>query len=384
VRKIFLGLIITGFALVLFITVKAQTANLIVNPERPATSIDEEMLILKPADCFSLAQGGSKPALTVTNTFSDTIRFSLAQEHENLIFRPRVYHLPSGSSKEVYLQADTDCPTGEILLPVYLRAEIGDERLGMEAVLCIEIIPGELDLKWQDQGLKVYLNDEPAPGGVSVSYRIPDEEEWKHWGKTPSVEPPGDLASGKHRFEFKAELGSVESEVKSLAISIAASEGRPAAEEPVAVSPPKVSKPKVEPAPAKAAPAPKPQPEPPKPEPSEPSEPVLTGYTAYRLDLSQGLKSGKYYFSNFSISTSGNSLLMPDNAYVYINFNSDGLGQYFDWSANVPIREVLVGGGQSYKSYYYNNPAAGDYYLHAPARAGSQLYHDIRYITFYY
>ncbi len=61
-RKILLGLILTGFALIVFISVGPQANNFFVHPEAPAADPSEGQLSFEPAAYFSVVQGGSAPA----------------------------------------------------------------------------------------------------------------------------------------------------------------------------------------------------------------------------------------------------------------------------------------------------------------------------------
>jgi hypothetical protein len=219
-RKILLGLVITGFALVLFITIKPQTAFLTINPEKPATNTADEQISLEPAAYFTVVQGGSEQALTVRNNCGETISFSLGHEHAYLTFQPQGDRLPPGVAREVMIQVDPKCPVGDIALPVYLRTEIDGERTGMETVVLLNVIPGMMTLESIDGRLYVLWNGGPAPRGVLVDYRIPGESEWRLWGETPRIDPPLHLAPGTYSFEFKARLGDVESAAEVLEIFV--------------------------------------------------------------------------------------------------------------------------------------------------------------------
>lgn len=393
-RNILLALVLTGFALVVFFTIKPQFANLIINPENPATGLPEEEFRFEPAAFFPVFQGGSAPALVLENNYQETVSFSLAHEHAYLTLKPQVGKIAPGSSKEIAVHVCPECPTGEIELTVYLRAEVEGSRFGMDTVLYMDVIPGELSLNWQEDTLEVLLNGEPAPNGTLVSYRLPDQEDWEEWGELPQIDPPGNLDPGSYEFEFKAVLGSIISAIEKFYISIKTTGDNMTAEKAGAPDqpeskPPSASndKPAEQPKPAEPPKKPDPpvQPAPEVPETWKPhSNPVRQGYTAYRLNVSGAPASGTFYFQNFQISPSENSPLMPDGAYVRINVGRDGLGQYFDWSANVRIREVLVSGGPIFNFYSYSTPVVGDYYLHAPVIPGSKLYYDIQHITFYY
>lgn len=219
-RKILMGLIITGFALVLFITIKPQMASLVVNPETPLVAFSDGQIALEPAPYFSVVQGGSELALYVKNNMADLASFSLGHEHAYLTFRPQGDRLASRSSREVFLYVDPECPVGEIELPVYLRAEVNGERIGKDMIIIFNVIPGELSLEYDQYGLKVLWNGEPAPRGVSVYYRPPGNNEWQIWGETPRVGTPDYLGPGDYEFEFKAELGDAVSEIEKFTFTV--------------------------------------------------------------------------------------------------------------------------------------------------------------------
>jgi len=185
VRNILLALVLTGFALVVFFTVKPQFANMVINPDNPATSLPEDEFRFEPAAYFPVFQGGSAPALFLENNYQETVSFSLAHEHAYLTLKPRVGKIAPGSSKEITVHVCPECPTGEIELPVYLRAEVEGTRFGMDTILYMDVIPGELSLSWQEDTLEVLLNGEPAPDGTLVSYRLPDQEVWEDWSELP-------------------------------------------------------------------------------------------------------------------------------------------------------------------------------------------------------
>jgi len=219
-RKIILGIIITGFALALFITLKPQAADLVILPDTPGTDISREPVILEPAPYFSVVQGDSELALTVKNNTKNPISFSIGHEHAYLTFQPQGDRLAPGATREIYVHVDPLCPVGEINLPVYLRAEVGGERIGMETSVLMNVIQGELDLELSDNRLVVLWNGEQAPRGVFVNYRLPGARDWQLWGETPRIDPPALLSPGTYSFEFKAELGDVVSAVETFEITV--------------------------------------------------------------------------------------------------------------------------------------------------------------------
>lgn len=220
-RKVLLAVVIAGFALVVFVSVRPQVENLVLAPEAPATDISgEEQLTVEPMPYFSVNQGGRELAMVVKNNTSETISFSLGHEHAHLIFRPQGDSLGPGRSREIFVQAEAGCPLGGIELPVYLRAELNGERLGRETVLQFHVIPGELSLEQDQYGIHVLFNGETAPRGAVVYYRAVGESQWQVWGETPGTAPPRHLEPGDYQFEFKAELGDAETGVATYSVTI--------------------------------------------------------------------------------------------------------------------------------------------------------------------
>ncbi len=219
-RKVLLGLVITGFALVLFITIKPQTSNLALNPESPATDPSEEQITFEAIPYFSAVQGETVAAFLITNNMPEAVNYSLGHEHAYLTFRPQGDSLPPGSSREVLVQVDPRCPVGEVDLPVYLRAAVNGERVGKDAVVSFNVLPGRLSMEQDRYGLIVLWNDEPAPRGAAVYYRKPGETEWQLWGETPGINPPDHLEPGDYDFEFMAELGDVATSVEAFTVTV--------------------------------------------------------------------------------------------------------------------------------------------------------------------
>lgn len=257
-RKILLGLVVTFFALIIFVSFKPKTSELVLVPESPTVDASQEPVILDPAPYFTTVQGSSEPVLTVTNNTNAIISFSLGHEHAHLTLQPQGDRIAPGITREVMVHVDPQCPVGEIALPVYLRAEIDGERIGMEAVVLLSVLPGELTLESDNVNLSVLWNDEPAPRGAFVYYRSPGAEDWRLWGETPRVDPPASLPPGTYLLEFIAELGSVRSAIRTLEIVV---EEPPARKEPAPE--PVESTTTAQPVEIEEAPAP--PPEPPKP-----------------------------------------------------------------------------------------------------------------------
>lgn len=257
-RKILLGLVVTFFALILFISLKPNTSELVLVPESPTVDASQEPVILELAPYFTTVQGSSEPVLTVTNNTNNTISFSLGHEHAHLTLQPQGDRIAPGITREIIVHVDPQCPVGEIALPVYLRTEIEGERIGMEVVILMSVLPGELTLDSDNVKLSVLWNDEPAPRGAFVYYRSPGTEDWRLWGETPRIDPPASLPPGTYLLEFIAELGSVRSAVRTLEIVV---EEPPAKKEPT----PEPVESSTTAEPVENEEAPEPPPEPPKP-----------------------------------------------------------------------------------------------------------------------
>ena len=220
-RKLLLGLIIAAVAVVLFISIRPLLGAINFDREPEPPEDPEAQIELSPAGYFTVSQGENfQQALLVTNNMSETINFSVGHEHSHLTFNPRGERLAPGRTREIELQVDHLCPPGDIELPVYLRAEVNDKRVGKDTALNFAVIPGWLSMEQEDNELRVLWNDEPAPSGVLVTYRPPGEDDWRVWGETPRLDPPDHLEGGSHEFEFQARLGEVESPVEVFSIEI--------------------------------------------------------------------------------------------------------------------------------------------------------------------
>ena len=228
-KKILLGLVVTFFALIIFISFMPKISELLLAPESSAVDASQEPAILEPAPYFTTVQGSSEPVLTVTNNTNAMISFSLGHEHAHLTLQPQGDRIAPGTTREVIVHVDPQCPVGEIALPVHLRTEIDGERVGMEVIVLMSVLPGELTLDSDNVKLSVLWNDEPAPRGAFVYYRSPGAEDWRLWGETPRIDPPANLPPGTYLLEFFAELGSVRSAVRTLEIVV---EEPPAKKEP--------------------------------------------------------------------------------------------------------------------------------------------------------
>lgn len=220
-KKILLGLVFTAIALILFVSLKPYIAGLLVMPEIPTVDLSQEAIILEPAPYFTTVQGGSEPALIVRNNTNEIISFSLGHEHPHLYFQPQGDRISPGGSREIAVFIDPLCPVGEISIPVYLRSEIGGERVGKETVVVLSVLPGELTIGSENYKLIVsWNNNEPAPRGTEVYYRPIGSEEWRLWGETPRIDPPAALAPGIYELEFTAVLGAISSAITTLEIVV--------------------------------------------------------------------------------------------------------------------------------------------------------------------
>lgn len=217
-RNITLALLLTGFALALFIFTKPQDFLMYRRPGPCAELPPEELVVLEPLTFFTIAQGESKHALTLNNTSGRLISFNLAHDHPYLKFEPNIFRLYPEANRDIFISIDPKCSIGEINLPVLLEAKIDNVRFDIITKVNVEVIAGELTLECQDGCLHVLWNGGPTPCGVIVFYRIPGEEEWRLWGQTPHIEPPVHLEPGYHEFEFKAQLGEVASEIETLEV----------------------------------------------------------------------------------------------------------------------------------------------------------------------
>ncbi|MDW7739077.1 MAG: hypothetical protein SCJ97_03320 [Bacillota bacterium] len=236
-RKILLGLVITGLALTLFITIKPQTANLIVTPEGPQSVPADQALSVLPVPYFEIVQGESTKALTIRNNTGQRIGFSLGHENPYVTFQPQGDQIGPELSREIEIVIDPECPVGMIDLPVYLRADILGERIGLETSLSFRVVEGNLSFEQLEGSFAVLWNGHPAPRGVLVYYRQPGESQWDVWGETPRVEPPRYLAPGDYNFEYRAKLGDVESPVALLNITVEEIIVKTPEPEPVAEAP---------------------------------------------------------------------------------------------------------------------------------------------------
>jgi len=220
-RKILLGLVVAGFALVLFITIMPQASNLAIGPESPNADPSEAQIIFEAEPYFSAVQGETASAFRIVNNMPEALNFSLGHEHSHLTFRPQGDSLPPGGSREILVQVDPRCPVGEIDLPVYMRAAVNGERVGKDAVISFNVLPGRLSMDQDQYGLVVLWNDQPAPRGAAVYYRNPGETEWQEWGETPRISPPDYLDPGDYEFEFMAELGDMVTSVETFTVTVA-------------------------------------------------------------------------------------------------------------------------------------------------------------------
>ena len=249
-KKLLLGLVVCGFALVLFIAFRPLVANLLGRQENPEDETPVAAISLEPVSYVKVTQGKSAVALYILNNTSERVVFSLGHENPHLTFQPHTDQLAPSATREVSLHVDPECPAGETELPVYLRANVNGERIGLDTVILLEVTPGELSLVQTEGAFDVFWNGGLAPRGVRVYYRETEESQWQWWGETPRIDPPAYLDPGDYSFEFKASLGEVESAVELLSVTV---------EEVIDETEPVVVAPKPA-APAQTAPAPPPPP----------------------------------------------------------------------------------------------------------------------------
>lgn len=270
-RKVLLSIVLVGFALVLFITLWPQTANMLLrDPREPDNHEISEGISIEPAPPFTVLQGESEIALYVRNNTNETVSFSLGHEHAHVSLRPQGDSIPPGGMREILLEAGAESPLGQTELPVYLRAEINGERVGDSVTVSFRVSPGELSLAYDRYGLSVLWNGAPAPRGAMIYYRNPGDVEWRIWGETPRTAPPSHLEAGEYTFEFIAELGETRSEIETFDVTV---------EEFIVRQDP-------EPEPEPQTPASEEKAEAPEP-PPEPAEPPSPGTREYLVWLKQ-------------------------------------------------------------------------------------------------
>lgn len=226
-RKIILALVVAGFALTVFISLRPQAMNLVVTPDQPGTVPIEEVITLEAVPDLTVIQGGDCVALLVKNNTAEHYSFSLGHEHSYITLQPQGGWLTPWTTNEVSLKVDPKCPPGQVELPVYLRADINGTRTGFETTVNLSVIGGALTLEQRDGDIYVLWNDEQAPRGTSVYYRSPGTVEWKLWGESPRLDPPAELGPGQYLLEFKAILGDVESEIERFEINVPEPEPEP-------------------------------------------------------------------------------------------------------------------------------------------------------------
>jgi hypothetical protein len=219
-KKLLLGLVVCGFALVLFFAFRPLAANLFDRSVIPEDEPPVAAISLEPVSYVKVTQGKSAVALYILNNTSERVVFSLGHEHPHLTFQPHTDQLAPSATREVSLHVDPECPAGETELPVYLRANVNGERIGLDTVILLEVTPGELSLVQTEGAFDVLWNGSMAPRGVRVYYRETEEAQWQWWGETPRIDPPGSLEAGDYSFEFKASLGEVESAVELLSVTV--------------------------------------------------------------------------------------------------------------------------------------------------------------------
>ena len=142
-RKVMLVLVITGFAVVFFLSIKSQIADLFAGPDLPQVELPEEQLIIVPEINISVRQGGSTAIFTLENKLNKNVTYRLVHNHDFLIIEPHLDKLVPEGQREVIVIAEPNCPTGEITLPVYLRAESNGTRFGLETTVIMDLLPAQ-------------------------------------------------------------------------------------------------------------------------------------------------------------------------------------------------------------------------------------------------
>jgi hypothetical protein len=223
-KNILQAAIVIGIIVISFLVAWPVMSSILGNnTEQEKIAVLGNLLSLKPAKELSIVQGYSDTFLTLTNNSNEYLSFNLGHAHGHLALEPRSAILQPGASQDITVQIDDFCPSGKVELLLFILAESETESFGMEtANLEFEVLPGTLGLTAQNNNIIVIWNDNPAPPGVLVFYRDPTAEEknWKLWGETPNLNPPGNLRTGIYSFEFKARLSNVESAVENLEIFI--------------------------------------------------------------------------------------------------------------------------------------------------------------------
>jgi hypothetical protein len=220
-RKIFLVVIIAGFALTLLFTARPYLSGWLQMSASSESAFLENIISLEPVEQLSIMQGKSGQALIIANKTDAPVKFNLGHAHGYLAIDPQSEILQPETTRLITLHVDDFCPSGEIELLVFLLAEVEDETFGMETVdLIFNVLPGELKLEEQDNSIIATWNDATAPPGVLIYYRASSREAWQEWGKPSRSKPPADLAPGNHLLEFMGKLGQVESAVETFEIFV--------------------------------------------------------------------------------------------------------------------------------------------------------------------
>ena len=220
-RKIFLVVIITGFALALLFNARPYLSGWLQMPVSSESAVLENIISLEPVKQLSIMQGKSGQAMIIANKTDVPVKFNLGHAHGYLAIDPQSEILQPEATRSIILHVDDFCPSGEIELLVFLLAEVEGETFGMETVdLIFNVLPGELKLEEQDNSIIAIWNNAPAPPGVLIYYRTSGREAWQEWGKPSRSKPPADLVPGNHLLEFMGKLGQVESAVESFEIFV--------------------------------------------------------------------------------------------------------------------------------------------------------------------
>ncbi len=225
-KKILLGVVITGIILALFFAARPFAAGLLDLSAPPDTNQNDSRISIEPKLNLSIIQGESDEVLRIKNEANVAVTHSLGHAHPYLTLEPRDYTLAPGASKTITIHVDDFCPAGETELMVYLLADAEDQSFGMETIdIVFDVLPGELTLEDQDGRIAILWNNGPPPPGIGLYYKHPDTrvEVWRKWGETPRVDletPPSSIEPGSYTLDFIARRGEVESSVESFEITV--------------------------------------------------------------------------------------------------------------------------------------------------------------------
>ena len=192
--------------------------------EEAQDQVTEGLVTLEQPGPLVIRQGHSEPeALVVTNDTDRFVHFTLSHAKTHLTLEPGTDLVGPGASRAIAVHIDDLFPPGGTEMMIYMLAEAEGLSFNIETYyVSLEVIPGELELQTENGRLQAYWQGEPAPPGVTVSYRDPEADgtAWRTWGVTPDLAPPTHLRPGYHVLEFIALYGMVESSQEMLEIYI--------------------------------------------------------------------------------------------------------------------------------------------------------------------